>query len=143
MEMLRTFSCCLNSGLGTSWEYIFQRLVTCNLEQTFDIIEHSKSGLGTKQYSWCYRLKSGSSQKMVFIRKRLSIYNHGGYRHVVRNFVLMADCRICGRVTNRQRRSIFRSLFLFKTAIRPLLYFLFTRLLYIHLKQIISLAVYF
>jgi hypothetical protein len=79
-----------------------------HLTQTLDIGEHSKSGLG---YDWCYRLKPGSNTKVSFIRKRN--YKHGRYRHVVRNFVLMGDCR-CGHVADRERILIFERSFCLK-----------------------------
>jgi hypothetical protein len=45
-----------------------------NIAQILDIIEYSKSGLGMKQYDWCYRLKPGSNQKTAFIRKRNKVF---------------------------------------------------------------------
>jgi hypothetical protein len=43
-----------------------QGLVIRNLAQTLDISEQSKSRL---RYDWCYRLKRGSNQKTVILRK--------------------------------------------------------------------------
>jgi hypothetical protein len=87
-----------------------QGLVIRNLAQTLDIIEHSKSGLGTKQYDLCYRLKPGSNKKKrLLLENETSIYKYSGFRHVV-NFVLMADCRNCCHLTGRHSRLIFGSL---------------------------------
>jgi hypothetical protein len=43
-----------------------QGLVIRNLAQILDISQHSKSRL---EYDWCYRLRPGSNQKTVILRK--------------------------------------------------------------------------
>jgi hypothetical protein len=66
---------------------------------------------------------------------KLSIYKHSRYIQVVRNFLLMADCRICGHVTDRQCRLMFGSSFCLKQQLSWLYYCPFCLHAYLPLKQ--------